>query len=143
MLVKDLETNCTDKSCNVGQECQWEGSCGASKITAFLCKIPSAMIFSWFCRIKESKYRIYASIMRTFFNQISPSKSGCALDSSTNLNPPFNSHLSKEIFCVVDWFSNCWFFKEVIILLFTFAISQIFPCNTLSWYIELSHRVHC
>ena len=30
---------------------------------------------------KKNKYRIYANIMRTFFSQISPSKSGCALDS--------------------------------------------------------------
>ena len=38
-------------------------------------------------------YHIYTNLMCTFFNQISPSKSRCALDSSTNLNPLFPSYI--------------------------------------------------
>ena len=42
-------------------------------------------------------YRIYTNVMCTFFNQISPSKSGYALDSSTNLNLPSTNNI--QLYC--------------------------------------------
>ena len=46
--------------------------------------------------LKSIKNWIYANLMHTFFNQISPSKSGCALDSCKYCNIYFQVQLSTE-----------------------------------------------
>ena len=75
-------------------------------------------------------YLIYTNLMRTFFNQILPSKSGCALDSSTNLNPPFTSNIQLYRFLHNNYVENVLDFQPSSFLESASWEQRLFLCES-------------
>ena len=97
-FYEDVETlNCSDESYYYAQEeCQWEGSCGGSRITAVLKKICTAITFPGFLELKNLIIFMYTCEV---FSGLSMSCSrSCPLVDCVNMELLLTNSLARLIY---------------------------------------------